>query len=753
MTSVVKFTQAEVAQPGDFENIGLFARAGDEHITGGAIDYPHHWADFTIAQPSAIELQVNPGSLFAVDKVYTSDTPILVNLQAYLPLVTGDRRYVALLVRGNTETLTELRQVEQDAETEETVQQAVPKTERRFVEIVVQQGLASPTPLKPSIAADQCNLAFVELSPTGISAIEPDNDSRVRSLYEVNGRLTQVEGDVANTIRRTTTLETDVANIAARLKDIPNPIIMRQLKRDVANVRRLLAMPDEARAYWYDAGLLQDAWDTTNSAWLARVREGVRFPWAAERDAQLALLNPDSSAIRMSGTLLLPAWDEVLRLDVPGDGGSKNISQLVHTEVTAVRREIARQVIEYGPTVTVCENNAEWANIYNQSVGELFTVNGETFEVVGIVANQEWAGHVQYAIRQVITRTVTDVYWDYVTETTGVTGSVYGNTWLCSQPAITTSIDLYFTRVASSGDVHFFVCECADSGAPKFDRVIAQATLTPAQISTGWTKFAIRPTLEESGKRYAWFTVTTGNHALATVAGNKFAQGSMFFCTDGVWAQGDPLVDFAMRKYSAHFAATRTEVEFAPLTLENGMTEIRLITAGWVPGGAPLTWEVKAPDADRWGPLTPTADGLDHINGLPALVQLRAVFSGTTDLQPAIVLDSKARGMTFRPRGEMVSVSKPQAFGLSTTTIQVETVVDNFDPAKHAGTNKLMLGTTVVSPTATTVTVDLVNPLKRTILSSFTLGSAVTSARARFDATTTEVADPPFVQNQAMYAL
>jgi len=755
MTKIVRFTEAEVSEPADFEAIGEYAREGDAFITGGAIDYPHHWADFTISQTSAIELTINRGRLFAVDTVYAADAPILLNLQVHLPLVTGDRRYVALLVRGDTETVTASRMIETDAETAETVAQAVPKTDRRFVEIVIQQGLASPTPLKPTIAADQCCLAFVELSTTGIVAVEMDNGSRVKSLYEVDGRLTQVEGDMANTIRRTTTMETDIANIASRLGDIPHPTIMRQLKRDVGLLRRQLALPDEARAYWYDAGLLQDAWDKVHPTWLARVREGIRFGWAAERDMQLSLIDPASASIRMSDALLLPAWTEKTRISVDGDGGSKNISQLVHTVTTAVRKEISRQVTEYGETVTVCENAAEWSMIMNQSVGEMFRRDGETFQVVAIVGNQDWAGHRIYAVRKVIVRTVSQVYWDYVIETMGVNGSVYGNTWLCSQPMILTSIELNFTRIGSTGDVHLFVCECDESGQPQFGSVIVEKTVTAANLHTGWVNFALRPSLLESGKRYAWFTVTTGNHALATATGNKYAQGSLFSCSDGAWAMGDPLTDFAMRIKGASFAATRTVIEFNPLTLADGMTELRLLHGGWAPGGTSAIWHVQNSDDpdEEWVPLTLAAEGSDALAGRPALVRLRLVLTGTTDLQPAIVLDANARGMTFRPRGDMQAVSKEQAFGLSTSTVQLEIVLDEFNPTYHTVAPKLVIGGSILTPSATATMPDMVNPLKRTILATFTLGAPATAARARVDMTTTDVTVCPFIQNIALYAL
>ncbi|KAI94094.1 hypothetical protein T281_12880 [Rhodomicrobium udaipurense JA643] len=753
MTKIVKFSEAEVAEPSDFDAISAYARAGDEALASGAIAYPHHWADHTVSNANAVEVTINSGSLFAGGLIYRNDDPIIVNLQVHLPLVTGDRRYVALLLRGEEEIIGGQRLVETDADTGETVEQSVPKTGIRKIVCVVQQGLPSPTPLKPTVAADQCCLAYVELSPTGIVAIEMNNASRVKSLFEIDGRLSLVEGDVSNLRTRVSTIETDIANIASRLGDIPSPAIIRQMKRDLSILRRTVAMPDEARAYWYDAGLLQDAWDKANASWLARVREGIRFPWAAERDAQLALIDESSNAIRFFGRLLLPSWTEVTRLAIDGDGGSKNISQLVHTVTTAVRRELSRTVTEYGPTVSVCENNAEWSNTAGLDVGELFTKNGETWTVVSI-GDSYGRGHTFRSVAKLIQRTVTDVYWDHVTESFGVNGSVYGQTWLCAQPMVLTSVDIKFTRVASTGDVHMFLCECSESGEPQFNKVLAKTTLTAADLATGWVRFSITPRVLESGKRYAWFTVTTGNHALETVSGNKFAQGSLFWATDGAWAQGDPLVDFAMRLNAASFASARTVVEFQPLTLENGMTEIRLLTAGWAPGGTALVWEVKPSDSDTWQPLTlDSAAASTALNGLPALVQLRAVFTGTTDLQPALVLDAYARGMTFRPRGDMTAVSKDHAFGVSTTTVQLEIVLDQYDAAKHTAAPKLVIGGTVLTPTTLTITPDLVAGKKRTLLANFVLGTATTAARARIDMTTTEVTDLPFVQNIALYAL
>lgn len=747
---VTLFREAEVLEPADLDAIGQAARETDRNITGGAIDYPHHWADFGVAAISAVEVRVSEGRLFQGDTIYDLDAPATVNLQPRLPLALSDRVYVALLVRGETQTLEASRLIEVDADTEETVLEFGPKTEVRRVTMVEQAGLPGPTPLKPTLAADACCLCWVELSPTGIVSIEMYDEHRVKTLAEVEARVTVLEGDVRDSQSRTATIETDIANVASQLTDVPRPTVIRQLQRDVAAARRLIELPDEARAYWYDAGLVYDAWDRTHPDWLARIGEGVRFPYAAERDAQLALINPADPALRIYENLLMPAWTERPRIVVDGVTGSKNISQAVHVVTDAVLREISRERIIYGPSHWVCENTAEWSFLYGRQIGETFQRDGETFEILQM-SKLNKPGHRGYFIRQAQVDNYVETYWDYVTNSYGLNGSTFGQTFLVSQPMIATSLDLWFTRVATAGDVHVMLCETNESAAPDPTKAIVAKSLTPEQLSLGWVNFPFRPSLLDAGKRYAWVVVTTGNHALGTVAGNKFAQGTLFQFSDGAWAQGSLDEDFPFRLNAGLFAATRTVAEFDPLTLSDGMTQLDMLYSSWAPGGTELSWEIKPSGASAWTALK-SGDPAALI-GLPALTQIRAVFIGTTDLQPALVLDATARGRTYRHRGDMRAVSVDHAFGFATQTVQMETVVDHFDPAVHTMQNTLIAGGAVVTPASTTIVADINRPGRYTYFSVFTLAAPVTSARARPLMTTSNVVDMPFVQNIALYAL
>ncbi|HEY8136267.1 MAG TPA: hypothetical protein VIF61_00405 [Methylocystis sp.] len=756
-TDVVIFSQDEIIEPDDLTAIGAGARVGLDAVTGGAIGYPAHWARFTVSNTAPLEVIVSAGALFADDKIYRNDAPETLNIQQYLPIITGDRKILAIIADGDEATLTEQRLFETDAETEETVAQQAPKFDRRQVAFTIAFGAASPTPLKPEVPANRCCIAWVELSTTGIAAIEQNQPSRVKTLYEHEGRLALVEGDLSDTRLAVSSIKTDIANIQMRLGDIPSPAIMRQIKRSVGQLMVAAKVPPEAVAYWYDPCLVADDWDTENPSWLARIREGLRFQFAGQRDAQLALVASDSPSIRLSGNLLLPAWTEETRLEVLGDGGSVNISGAVHTVIDAVLKTASRIDTEYGPTITACENSADWVRyIAGLDVGSLFFRDGEEYQVTAVVGNAWWTGHRILAFRQLIKRSVDYTYWDFVTSTVGLNGSIYGQTFLNTQPFVLTSIEVRFTAVGASGPVHLLLVECLDNGAPNFTAAIAAVEKQPEDLVVGWNRFVLTPTLLDGGKRYAWVTVTTGNHALETVDGNSYAQGSRFVCSDGVWAQASVTSDFAFRLNGAKFSTTRTTVEFQPLTLDNGICELRILHAGWEPAATSLVWEYKNPSLPnaQWRPITvDNADGAADLMGLPALVQLRAVFQGTVNLQPAIVLDATARAITSRPRGDFVAVSKNKSFGVSTTTVQTETVIDHYVAEKHTISPKLVVGSTVYTPSVTTVADEAsAIGVRRKITCTFPVPST-TSARYRCDMASTEVTDLPFVQNAFMTAL
>lgn len=756
----VIFDEAEIAEHGDFNAIGESSQRALDAMINDAIGYPAHWAAFTVAQKSAQEVTISAGRYVTREKVFGQDASFDLNLQVYIPIIANDERWVALVLRGEEVTVNAARNFEtsEDPETSVPVNRQTPKTIVRRVNVVVQQGNATPAPaIKPTIAETDAVIAMVLLRSSGITAIEPGEGWRVKSLYEVEGRVTALEINLDSLFRRTTSIETDIANIASRLSDIPNPTIIRQMQRDLGATRRLLALPDEQRAYAFDAGLTYDVWDRDHASWLARVREGVRFSYANESIQQLTVVNEDDPKVMIgAGRRMAPAYDEALRIANIGADTTLNISQQVHTVVTATERSVSRTAIRYGTVKKVCTNNQYWATVTaGLRIGEMFTLDGEEFEVVnaqGGVTGQhtdKW----RY-IRQVIREEWTETYWDYETNDVGVNGSVYGQTFLVSQPMIVTSIDLNFSSVGAAGDVHLFVCETNASGVPVFDKVLAHVTVVRASLVVGWNKFALPLTMLESGKRYAFFTVTTGNHAVYATTGNKFTGGSRFYATDGAWAQGDTTSDIAFRLYAARFRDVRTVIPFNNLTLESGMTDIEIVMKAWAPGGTALEWEIKPSGATEWKTFEEHPDTATHpLVGLPALVELRLVMVGTVDLAPMVVLDTALRGRCGRHRGDMVAVSKSIAFGLSTETVVTQFTVDAFDPAEHTFVPKIIVGASVLTADATVVEIDPDEPERRTFTSTFELAAPATAARMRPEMTASNVVRVPFIQDCFIVAL
>lgn len=762
MSKIALFQDAEFADEVDFERIGRFGRQSVDDVVGGVIGYPAHWAAFTVSQKagSAQIVTVSPGRYFEGSVVYSAEDAVDINLIASFPLSVNDEKWVALVLRGRTDLIDEQRALEtsEDPETSEPVVGTYPVVEARTAYVVLQQGSATPPPAaRPAIAETDACLAFVRLTTLGIQEVVPGLEWRAKTLAEVEGRVTSIEIRLDQLFEDTVSIRTDLANVAAQIQTIPDPRLFAQIVRDTARHGQALNLPDEARNYFFDQALVRDFWDFTAGGYF-RINEGIRFQYAAQRDHILRLLNYDDPGISVfDNQLVMPAYTEVVRITSPTGGGRKDISNTVHTVVTAVQHTVAHERIRYGETVTVCENMAGWGAYADRKAGTIFQAGGESWVSNGATSNPwnqtETAqnGHMNYSATRVIRDTYYTTYTTYNTEEFGLSGAIYGETFLCSQVMVATSIDLNFTRVDATGDVTLCICEIGASGAPDYDAVIVRVTKPRAQLALGWCKFSFRPTLLSQGKRYAWFTVTTGNHQLMTNTGNAFAGGTLFVSSDGAWSQGSTTEDFTFRLNAAKFTKSRTVIQFENLELEGGMTEVEMVYKKWAPAATSLVWEVKAQGDPAWVPMDARVD--NPLANLPPNVQLRAVFIGTEDVAPAIVLDTYARAVTGRMRDDMRAMSDLKVFGFGTDQAQVILNMDNFKPAKHTAVPKIVLsGGTVIDASAVVSTQDPMKPSRYRIQADFDLPASTPSARVRIDATTTEITDVPFGQDVQLNA-
>lgn len=760
MSQRVVVGEAEYLKPVDYNRLGTLPQAAIEAVVGGAIGYGHHWAAFTVAKKSAQEVTISPGTYFEGRIVYEHFDIKVENLTTFLPIAASDEKWVALLLRGDTDQLVEDRSFATtttiDPETALPVAIPTPVIARRFVKIAVQEGVPTPAPARrPVIADTDCCLAFIRLTTAGVQDIVPSEQHRAKTLAEVDGRVTAIEVRVDQLFEDTASLRTDLSNVSREVIELGKAItdrrLIAQLVRDTAQVRRKLALPEEARNYWFDPGLVKDGWDLANG--LFRIREGIRHAYANQSDTQLRLSDPGRGDLSVfDGHLVLPRYTEVARITSPDGNGSKDISSIVHTVTTAIQHTQSHTSIRYGETVMRCENVAGWTDLASRRAGEIFGVGGESFVLKG-VSDSPYndlptadTGHRHYDVQRVIKDTWTSTYTTYDVKTYGLSGSIVGNTFLNPQAFVATAIELHFTRVDANAPVNLFLCECGPTGAPDHEAVIARTVVQGSALKVGKNKFPIPPTLLEQGKRYAWFAATTGNHALMTSDKNAFLAGSSFLITDGAWAQLSTTDDFTFTVYGARFAQNRTVVQFNSVSLENGMSEIEMIYRGWEPSATKLVWEVQAQGDTEWVPMDGRLD--NPLAGLPPLINLRAVFLGTPDVAPAIDLTSYSRVIAGRHRLDMQAPSKLITFGYTTNKAQIVVNVDNFDAAKHTAAARVVLSSgTVVTPDAVRTAVDPSKPTRITLTADFTLPANTPAARARFDTTSTTAASLPFGQD------
>lgn len=747
---------AEYLEPADYERFSQFPQAAIDDAVGDALAYPAHWSAFTVTRQSAQEVTISPGRYYQGRIVYEADEISTVNLTVFLPLAAGDEKWVALIARGETVTMREERAFETSTnpETSDPVLIPTPVIEARRVNITVQQGIAAPPPArKPVIAETDGCIAFVRLTTSGVQDIVPGEKWRVKTLAEVEGRVTAVELRIYQLGEETESLRTNLANTAAAIARMPDHRLFEQVVRDTARHSQRLNLPDEARNYWFDQALVRDDWDFAAGG-MFRINEGIRFQYASQRDQTLRLRAYDDPQISIwDNQLVLPAYEEVPRISVPEGTGRLDIASVVHTITTATQHTVAHERVRYGETINVCENKAGWGVIGERRAGETFRANGEEWVSGGQTSNP-WNqtaiaqnGHAEFAAQRVIRETYYETYTTYNTEQFGLSGAIHGQTFLNSQVMVATSIDIPFTRIGDTGDVTLCLCKVNASGALDFNGVLARTTVLRDALRVGWTKFRFTPTLLDQGQRYGWFMSTPGNHQIQMVSGNVYSGGSRFVCTDGVWAQGSTTEDLPFRLNGARFKANRVVLPFEPIgPVENGMTEIEMVYKTWAPAATSLVWEVRAQGDKEWVPIDPRVN--NPLANLPPLVELRMVMIGTPDVAPAIILDRYARVTAGRMRLDMVAITKPIEFGFATAQAQIVLHMDAFDKALHTATPKIVLDdNTVVSPLSVVATVDQDKPSRTKFVANFKLPAGTKRARARVDATTTNVTQVPFGQD------
>ncbi len=736
---IVKISPNQQISDVDLSNIGLFARSGLDHVVADAVESGKRYTGFNVVPSGPAQVTVGAGRLYDGGRVFFRDDAggVVLDLISKLPAVT--KKVVAVVVWGTEiDTAVQPRTFLVDVDTEQTEAQAVPTENRRNANIDSVASLEGTDPSPPSTDANVLVVAHVVLTSAGVESVTMVAENRLTSVRDNRTSIADISAWRSRAGAQLDTLSTSVAGIQEELRGLPSADLVLETARDVANLKELSEQPESFTSYAADRFLTDALSDTGHVDFLAKVEEGIRFPPANQRVAQLALVNVIDPTVDVRSNFVLPKFTEVARVKIDGRDGELSVAQYPFQTTEVVQKSRSRTRIRYGSSKTVCTNGAWWRSGRYDPVTNIFRRGGETWEVAANDIDDALKNHRNLRVTQFWEDTYAENYWESVTVTETFGGAIVGQTFLNSEPGYITGISLPFTRVAATGDVHLVVVE-TESGAPVIGKAIARVTVPVADLKVfpTLTKIPLVPTYLEKGRRYGILVISAGNHFLATVEGNKNAQGSLFYSTDGAFVVGDLVKDIPFTLHYAQFITPRLEVALQPLQLENGIADIDVNFDTTSPSGTEISLEVQV--GGKWLALKRYAESI--LVGLPPLLQLRAVLLGTTDVMPGFGIGPLSEALTERPRSDYRHISAARVLPAPCDTVEVTVRLEYWNPARHACTMTLLTGgayTTVETPDTV---VDKPTPDVNAIERVFTFNTAapISTFKIKTEGTTNNV--------------
>ncbi len=670
-------------QAADHNNIQEFAAESLDHIVADGIHNGKAFVGFDVTASGATDVTIQPGRLFNAGKVYVRRTSIQRPLIDTLPTVT--KRIVAVVAWGTEdESDVQPRDFLIDQTTGETEPQAVPLELSRNAQVATQAGIESPDPQPPIVSADLVVIAFVTLGTGGIEKIEMVDENRLPSVKNNTGRIVGLEAFQARTEPTVATIISDIAKLNNADRGVADENDVFRMAVDLARVKEVINLPDDHAAYGADRYLTADESDTDDLNFLAKVEEGIRFAPANQDRTAMSLFNTLNPNASVTNGFLLPAYTNTKRLQVTGFSGETSLSQYGYSTFELTQKFISRTRIRYGQEFTVCSNSSWWRGTQFDPTTNTLTRAGETFQLLNTL------GHKYRRLRQFWVDTYQDAYWLYDKIDHTVSGAQIAQTWLQGQDGWLTQVGLYFTRLAASGNVHLSIVETT-VGAPDRSQAIMHLTVDRSSLKTypQSTVVSIPPTYLEAGKRYAVILTTNADHYVAMASGDSFTQGTFFYSTDGDFFSGDLTRDMMFDLWFARFQHPRVVIDLAPLNLDGGIGALDILAPMVVPKSSNLIFEVQAPG----GPWTAISEvSVDALIGLPPLLNLRAVFIGTSDIAPGIDLLGSEVTIS-RARTNFTHYSTERTLPAPSSEVRVIIGLESWNPANHTATVSILTAT------------------------------------------------------------
>lgn len=732
----------------DLNNAQTWTDEAQQHLITDAVTSEKQYVGLTVTSRSATEVDVAPGRLYTgnTGEVFALTQTQTVSLFAMLPL--QDSKWLSLSIYGLSEdTDIQPRDFLIDLETGQTQPEAVPMERRRVAQIHIAQGLESPTPEKPEPPTGYTLIAHVRLNPSGIQEVVLATALKLPNLQRLNAQVQQHQGWIERAEPRIAHIQSDIAGLGEAVAARATIQQAIQLGMDMARVKERMEIPDDYKFYGADHFLTDDESDVGHGDYDARNDEGIRPAIVASDTVSLALLNPVEPEATVSATgFLLPKYTEVTRLRMETRKGELTINQYQYQTQNVVQRTMSRQRLQYGETRSYCTNSHFWNNgVYDATTGIFRQNTGETWTVDPADRVRAVQNHQFLRVTQFWQTTYNETYWDTVTVPHTVQGSILGQTILMAQTGFLSSLELYFTNVDAAGGLTLLLVD-ASRGQPDMSKAIAKMDLAANALNTGWCKITMpTPVFVESGKRYAVVLVSGAQHRIGYTEGTEYTQGVLLYAQDGAYFNEASDRDLMLRMNFCRFNTPRAIIQCQPLQLAGGIADIDMLHQAVVPDGCEMTFEYQV--GGLWHPIADRT--AENLATLPALLPLRIVFIGTTDLQPMIRL-TDSQVVVSRQGTSFTHVSTVRTLATSSTEVRVRLLLEDYDATYHTANCQLLIGAGTESADSTTI--EIVDLRSRWIEYKFLI-PATTSYKMKITGSTTDWRKPFHVAERYDIAL
>jgi len=705
MYKQVIFRDRQELQAKDLSNIEEYTSDAIEAVVTDAVSNRYHYTGFEVAQNSTTEITVAPGKLYAGGKMYISEQSLDFNIFQFLPLNT--KKVVTVCVWGSkTETEVEPRDFLIDVVQGTTEPRAVAMTKLNKANVNLVAGVESVDPQPAGLQENVVPVAYIYLATTGIEKIIRVEDYVLPRLYETKADVAELKNWRALTEPRLISIVTDLSSLSKKTDGKADLKTALEIMADMARVKEKLNLPSTYHSY--DADYFGDTGKIDINNTVAKVVNGLLFPNAGEAKANLALFNPYDPNIKRFDNLVLPNYDLVCKLETKGYSGDVSISQYQFQTYEVKKYTYYQYYWVYG---------WRWNWYWNWYYRWWRWYYGY---------NWWWYGYYGYWVQYPVT--------EYRLEETthSINGAIVAQTFVVSSPMWLSALGLFFTQKDSSADITVVICE-TDNGKPNLQKALTMVRVSQADIKKypNETVINLTPVFLKAG-RYAVCFITQGNYRVATVSGQNYLQGTLFFGTDGDYFIGDLTKDIMFRLYAAQFKTARTEVQLQPVSLSGGITDLEIQAGAVTPEGTELIYEVNV--GGKWYPIKEAG----RLASAPDIVPLRAVFLGTADLQPALILTEQAI-TSSRPATTFYATSTQRTLSAARQNIDVQLLLHKFNATVHTINCQLLSGSNTYNP-ATVTTQEDTDTVRKTF--SFNISAGIQSYKIKISGSRASSAEP-----------